>query len=188
MADLAPLSVTFLMTQIIQKWMPRYRSMALRPVHRIKHVVDSEGGLTIGATSVNAIVIAVDAPVLGSPTQVETASKVYGVYLKVEVSHTSGTGRPNCYLAVMKNPGNNLTVVDPTAVGIDDNKRFVIHQEMVMMSGDAGNGLPRVLFNGVIKIPKGMSRFGPNDRLVVLLQSKTVTGDFCLQAHYKEFR
>ncbi len=176
------------MTRIQCILVARFRSMALRPVHRIKHVVDTEGGLTIGTTSVNAVVIAKDAPTLSSVAEVETASKVYGIYLKVEVSHTAGTGRPNCYLAVMKNPGNNLTVVDPTAVGGDDNKRFVIHQEMVMMSGDAGNGLPRVLFNGVIKIPKGMSRFGPNDRLIVLLQSKTVTGDFCLQCHYKEFR
>ncbi len=162
--------------------------MALRPIQRIKHVVDFEGGLTAGTQSNTSIISASDTPVLASTNLIITGSKVYGVYLKVEVSHTSGAGRPNMYMIVFKNPGNNVTIPTANAVGANDAKRYVIHQEMVMTSGDAGNGLPRVLFNGVIKIPKGLSRFGPNDVLYVGLLSPTVVGDFCAQAHYKEFR
>ncbi len=169
--------------------MPRYRSrMALRPIHRIKHVVDIEGGLTAATQSNSPLIAATDAPVLANTTDVMTASQVYGIYLKVEVSHTSGVGRPNMYMSIFKNPGNNLTIPTANAVGSNDNKRYVIHQEMVMTSGDAGNGLPRVMFNGVIKIPKGLSRFGPGDVLYVSLLSPTVVGDFCLQSHFKEFR
>ncbi len=131
-----------------------------------------------------------DAPVLGSPNQCETGSKVNGIYLRVEVLHSSGAGRSNMYLSVFKNPGNNMSATrpPPNATGADDNKRFVIHQEMIMMNGDAGNGQPRVLFNGVIKIPRGYIRNGPNDKLQLLLLTPTVLGDFCVQCHYKEFR
>ncbi len=162
--------------------------MGLRPINRIKHVVDIEGGLTAASQSESPIITAKDAPVLANPEEVMLGSTINGVYLHVEVTHTSGTGRPNVYLAIIKNPGNNLTNPQANAVGSSDEKKFVIHQEMIMMSGDAGNGLPRPIFNGVIKIPKGYRRFGPKDRLYVLLLSPTVVADFCLQAHYKEFR
>ncbi len=164
---------------------------AIRPVHRIKHVVDAEGGTTAGAVSTIDLITTVDAPVLANSNECETGSKVNGIYLRVEVLHSSGAGRSNMYLAVMKNPGNNLAAASfpaINAVGVNDNKRFVIHQEMIMMNGDAGNGQPRVLFNGVIKIPKAYIRNGPSDRLLLLLLTPTVLGDFCVQCHYKEFR
>ncbi len=167
--------------------MSRFRH-SLHPVQRIKHVVDTEGGVT-STVSVTELIKADDAPVLASTNLVQTGSTVHGIYLHVEVLHDAGAGRPNIYLAIQKNPGNNIANINPSAVGADDNKRYVIHQEMIMMSGDAGNGLPRPLFNGVIKIPKGFSRFGPNDSLRLLLITKgSVTGDFCSQCHYKEFR
>ncbi len=170
--------------------LPSRQSMRLRPVHRIKHVVDSEGNVLGTATSVTDLVQTVDAPVLANTNEVETGAKIYGIYLHVEVLHAAGTGRPNIYMAVMKNPGNNINAVNPDAVGSNDNKRFVLHQEMIMMSGDAGNGLPRPLFNGVIKIPKGLSRFGPSDRLQLTMRcgDTGITADTCVQCHYKEFR
>ncbi len=165
--------------------------MALRPVHRIKHVVDVQGSLSDSVSAV-PLIETVDAPTLGSPTQVETGSKVNGIYLKVEVLHSSGNGLPNCYMIVRKNPGNILGpgTIDPKQVGISDDKKWVIHQEMIMGSGDAGNGLPRVLFNGVIKIPRGYIRNGPNDKLEVIMKTgqSPILFDFCLQCHYKEFR
>ncbi len=163
---------------------------SIHPVHRIKHVVDSEGGTTVGVQSVVDLIDTKDAPVLTSVNQCETGSKVNGIYLKVEALHSSGAGRSNMYMAVFKNPGNNLTSVRPNAnaVGGNDSKSYVIHQEMIMLNGDAGNGQPRVLFNGVIKIPKGYIRNGPNDKLQLLLFTPTVLSDWCMQCHYKEFR
>ncbi len=166
----------------------RRRTSSLAPINRIKHVVDVEGNIT-STVSASDIVVTVDQAVLANTNQCQTGSKVNGFYLHVEVLHASGTGRPNIYLAIFKNVGNNLTVPDPSAVGANDNKRYVIHQEMIMMSGDAGNGLPRPLFNGVIVVPKGLRRNGPNDRWTVLMITKgSVVGDMCLQCHYKEFR
>ncbi len=168
--------------------MRRRFNLALRPIQRVKHVVDVEGNIT-STVSITDLVKATDTPVLAQTNQVITASAVNAIYLHVEVLHASGTGRPNIYLAIMKNPGNNLATPDPSAIGSNDNKRFIIHQEMIMMSGDAGNGLPRPIFNGVISIPKGYRRFGPDDTLRMLLITKgSVVADMCAQCHFKEFR
>ncbi len=170
--------------------MPRFRS-SLRPVHRIKHVIDAQGTVDDTPNVIVDLINTVDAPVLAQSNQCETGSKVNGIYLKLEVLHSSGVGLPNFYMLIFKNPGNNLAAaINPKLVGIDDNKRFVIHQEMIMGSGDAGNGLPRVVFNGVIKIPRGYIRNGPNDRLqcIMVTGQSPINFDFCLQCHYKEFR
>ncbi len=167
------------------------RSMSLRPIHRVKHVVDAEGVTVAATVSVIPLIDTVDAPVITSPTQVETASTTNAFYLRVEVLHASTAGRSNAYLMIFKNVGNNISASSrpiPNAVGISDMKRYVIHQEMVMLNGDAGNGQPRTLFNGVISIPKGMRRNGPDDQLQLVLFTPTVVMDFCVQCIYKEFK
>ncbi len=167
-----------------------YRRMgAMRPINRIKHVVDSSGTVTAAATLASSIVNAKDAPVLANVTEVQTGSKVNGIYLHVEVSpnETDAGAIPNVYMAVYKSPSGLAGTIDPTNVGANDLKKFVIHQEMVMMNNLAG-GNPRTLFNGVIVIPRGMRRFGPDDTLVISARSTAVNFAICWQAHYKEFR
>ncbi len=163
------------------------RGLALRPVHRIKHVIDVQGGMVAGTQVTNDLIKTVDAPVLANVTEVETGSKVNGIYLKVEAYATSTAALANLYLAIIKNPGDSLTGFTINAIGANDNKRFVIHQEMVMMEKNT-TGNPRTVFNGVIVIPKGYRRMGPNDTLEIKLLTPGVSADFCFQAHYKEFR
>ncbi len=167
----------------------RRMSMALRPVHRIKHVVDTSATLAGGTALPISLINSVDAPVLGNTAEVETGSKVNGIYLKVEVgsNETDAGAIPNVYLIVFKNPGGNLTLPVPNAVGGNDNKRYVIHQEMVMLNNVAA-GNPRILFNGVIVIPKGFRRFGPGDALQINILSPALNITLCVQCHYKEFR
>ncbi len=163
--------------------------MSIRPVHRIKHVVDFNSNLTAGSQLAIPLVTAVDAPILANAEEVETGAKVNGIYLKVEVAGNEATASeiPNVYMIVWKNAGNNLTAPVPNNVGPNDNKRYVIHQEMIMLENKIG-GNPRVLFNGVIVIPRGFRRFGPNDRLLLELLAPAVTITECIQCHYKEFR
>ncbi len=161
---------------------------SLTPINRIKHVIDAEGTITDTQTVVD-LIATVDAPTRASITQCETGSKSYGVFLNVECNRTSGTGRSNTYLAVVKNPANDIAFPGADNVGQSSKKKFVLHQEMVML-GDFVENIPRTLFKGVVKIPKGYARNGPDDKLQVLLimGGNSVTADFCLQAHYKEFR
>jgi len=172
--------------------MPRGRfSAAMHPVQRIKHVIDSSQVIAKGTAFPIVIVSATDTPTLGVSTSVITGSKVHGIYLKIEVASNDVTDPgiiPNCYLTVYKNPGDNITQPVPNTIGTSDNKRFVIHQEMVMLENTGRGGNARILFNGVIKIPKGYSRFGPNDKLYVVILSPQLDIAQCLQCHYKEFR
>ncbi len=164
------------------------RGRGLRPVNRIKHVIDKQGAVALGVTDTTNLLTTVDTPTVGSSSGVETGSTVNGIYLKVEVVNTGTTGvLANAYMLVGKNPGGNITLPVANVVGINDNKRFVIHQEMVMLNM-TDNGNPRTLFNGVIVIPRGYRRNAPNDLLQLSIFSPGVELSFCVQCHYKEFR
>ncbi len=168
----------------------RFRS-SIRPVNRIKHVVDAQNAVPVNTKISVVLMQADDNPALASTQEVNTGATVNGFYLTVEAvaSETSTTATPNLYLIVYKNVGNNLTMPNGNAVGSHDNKRFVIHQEMVMINPLDG-GSPRNVFKGVIGIPKGYRRFGPSDRLEIqyFIPSTGVAINACLQCHYKEFR
>ncbi len=168
----------------------RNRGMALRPVQRIKHVVDSQATLALNTVLPTVVIVASDAPTLSLTKSVQTGSKIYGIYLRVEVASNDAQvsgAVPNVYMIVAKNPGGNLTLPNPNSVGSSDNKRFVIHQEMVMIQNVVSSN-PRTLFNGVIAIPRGYSRFGPNDELTVSILSPAIDISLCMQVHFKEFR
>ncbi len=163
------------------------RRSNLNVIHRIKHVVDLQQGIVLGVVTDNVLIQSVDAPVLANTKEVETGCKVNGIYLKVECYATTAGALSNVYMSVYKNQGGNITAPTPNTVGANDNKRYVIHQEMIMLEQSV-NGNPRVLFNGVIALPRGYRRFGPGDLLNVTFLSPGVNINLCLQCHYKEFR
>ncbi len=168
--------------------MPRFsRSMAKRPIHSIKHIVDQQFGLVGGAQQNFDVVKTVDAPVLGNVTEVETRCRVNAIYLTVECAATTSGALSNIYLAVFKNPGSNLTLPAPNTLGSNDNKRFVIHQEMALTErSTAGN--PRNLFKGVIMFPKGYRSMSIDDRITLIFLSPGTNQDVCFQCIYKEYR
>ncbi len=172
--------------------MARYRSrMALRPINRIKHVVDSSATVAAAAAGIFVLASATDTPTLGVTSSVETGSKINGFYFRFEVASNEAIDLgaiPNFYLIVTKNPGGNITVPAANAVGADDNKRFVIHQEMTMIENKGQGSNARTAFNGVVVVPKGMRRMGPNDVWTVQTLCPALDTAQCFQAHYKEFR
>ncbi len=165
----------------------RFRGSALRPVHRIKHVVDKQAGVILGTADLTNLILAKDAPVLANTNEVETGSKVNGIYLNIEAYATTAAALANIYISILKNPGQVLPLINPNTVGSSDDKRYVIHQEMKMLEQSV-NGNPRTIFNGVIVIPRGYRRFGPNDALLLTLLAPGVNISYCVQCHYKEFR
>ncbi len=178
------------MPQTHLETMPRFRSrrdLNLRPVNRIKHVVDNQQGIVLATKTTNTLAVAKDAPVLANTSEVQTGSTINGIYLKVECYATTAAALANVYMYIMKNPGNNLATPAPNVVGADDNKKYVIHQEMAMLEQSV-NGNPRTLFNGVIAIPRGYRRFDPGDVLSITYLAPGVNISVCHQCHYKEFR
>ncbi len=171
--------------------MPRHYKMALRPINRIKHVVDSSVTLAAAVNGNFAIALATDTPTLAATTNVETGCKINGFYLRVEAASNEAIDLgaiPNFYMIVWKNVGGNLTDPVPNAVGANDNKRFVIHQEMTMLENKGQGSNARTVFNGVVVVPKGMRRMGPNDEWQVQIFCPALATVVCFQAHYKEFR
>ncbi len=172
--------------------MPRFRrQMALRPVQRIKHIVDQNAALGANTTLIVDVVSATDTPTLGATTSVITGSKVYGIYIKALIASNEAIDLgaiPNVYFAVRKNPAGNLSVESISTLGDSDEKRYYLHQEMSMIENKGQGSNATVLFNGVVKIPKSMSRMGPGDKIQVVWLSPAIDVVVCLQAHYKEFR
>ncbi len=165
----------------------RNRGLGLRPVNRIKHVVDIQFGAALGVETDHALATASDTPDLANVDEVQTGATVNAIYLKVEANATSSAALANMYMIVYKNPGGNILGPTPNTVGANDNKRFVIHQEMIMFQQQTGSN-PRTVFNGVISIPRGYRRFGPNDTLNIRFLAPGVSINACFQCHYKEFR
>ncbi len=169
----------------------------LRPVQSLKHIVDTNGGILGGSPSTTDVVNAVDAPVIASPNNVQQGCKVHAIFLNVQVvMDTKGGGINNIYMIVYKNPGGNVTAPAVDAVGVSDKRKFVLHQEMLMLSNEHVTvtqfAVPRTLFKGVVRIPPRLNRFGYNDKLQVVIGHRnaeaTQKSDFCLESVYKEFR
>ncbi len=168
----------------------RYRT-SLRPINRIKHVADSQTSIPINTNVPVIIAVAKDNPVLSVASECALGCKINAFFISVEVvaSELDAGATPNFYWYLWKNPGANLTAPQPNSVGTSDNKKHVIHQEMVMINAVV-NGTPRSVFKGVIVIPKGMRRMGPEDQWLMqhFIPSTGVTVNSCAQVHYKEFR
>ncbi len=160
---------------------------SLRPINRIKHVVDGQAATTAGTQIAVSLIDTVDTPLITDTDGVETGSTVNAIYLRSEAIATSAAALPNIYMFVFKNPASALTAPEGNVVGVSDFKKYVIHQEMVMMQKVAPSN-PRTLFNGVIVIPRGYRRNGPDDNMSVLYFSPGINFEVCTQCHYKEFR
>ncbi len=168
--------------------LPRFRKQSLRPIHRIKHVIDQQLGLVLANAQEFNLVESVDAPVLANTNEVESGSTVNGLYLNVEAYATTAGALANIYLYIWKNNGGNLSSQPaPNVVGSSDYKKLIFHQEMKMLEQSV-NGNPRTIFNGVIVIPKHMRRMGINDLISLRLLTPGVNASVCFQCHYKEFR
>ncbi len=176
------------------------RGMRLRPVDSIKHIVEANGSIVGAAPSTIDVITAAATSALDVKAATNTVfrgSTVNAIYLRVEVVATVAAGGvDNLYMAIFKNPGNNLTIGNLDALGTSDIRKFVIHQEMIMTGQAGGNpgsaNIPRTMFNGVVSIPRGYRRNGVSDRLQIVLQHRTgeatQRSNFCIECIYKEFR
>jgi len=169
------------------------RALAIRPVSSLKHIVDTSGAITAGVPSITDLMIQNDSPVTTVSNQVHTGSHVKAIYLKVEVHGAiayAGVGR--IYFYVYKDPSSEIIAPGVDNVGTSTRRKFVIHQEMLMISAqvDAAS-FPRTMFKGVILIPQRYQRFGDLDRLRFVIGNApgetTGQSDWCLQCIYKEF-
>jgi len=170
-------------------------NLAIRPVNSLKHVVDTATSAVAGGiVSVVILSEAEDAPVAANPTHVRIGSVINSIYIRVEVKATANFNTvPRIYMAIQKNPGNEHPSANPSSIGDSDLRKFIIHQEMTMVgeASDNSGGLPRTMFQGVVKLPSRYRRFGVNDRLICTFSlddgETTAIVNACVQCIYKEF-
>ncbi len=173
------------------------RALALRPINSLKHIVDTSGRAIAGAQNTTDIAIQNDLPSTTSVNQVHTGSAVKAIFLNIQVRGVIAYGGvPRIYFILFKNPGNQVPAPALDAVGISPKRKWVLHQEMIMVD-DVGlaatnpTSFPRTMFKGVIKIPKRYQRMGDADKLSFVIGNAAgeATGatDWCLQSIYREF-
>ena len=178
--------------------MPRFnRALALRPINQLKHVVDTSGVTSLALPSTTELAVQVDLPSTTAVNQVHVGSAVKAIFLNVQINGSIiYSGIPRVYFLVYKNPGNQVPVPDPSNIGISPRRKFVIHQEMMMVdpvgpAASSPSSFPRTMFKGVILIPKRYQRFGDGDKLTFVIQNALgeTNGqtDWCVQCIYKEF-
>ncbi len=168
------------------------RALRLRPVNSVKHIVETNGLVTAALQSVTDVINTVDAPIFTNTVNNHVGSNVRAIYLRVEVAgRTAAGGIPNIYMAVMKNPANEISIPNLDVIGGTDKRKFFIHQEMIMLNALSDGSFPRTMFKGVILIPRHYQRNGIDDKLQVILQHRsgeaTQSTDFCIECIYKEF-
>ncbi len=173
----------------------RRRALRVRPVQSLKHVIDTNGGVSGGGQSVNDVANTVSNPVDTTPNAVQVGSTINAIFLRVEViQKVAAGGVDNIYMYVYKNPSGNLATPAVDGVGATDKRRFVLHQEMVMTGTvlTAASAIPKTLFKGVVLLPRNLRRMGVDDKLQVVIGHRsgevTQQSNFCLQCIYKEFR
>jgi len=173
------------------------RALSIRPVQSIKHIIETTGLVSLAAASITDLINTVNFPDVGvNPNANNPGSSVHSIYLRVEVIGViAAGGNDNIYMAVVKNPGANFSFPVIDQFGVSDIRRFVIHQEMVMLTpfeATGTTGFPRTMFKGVIRIPRGYKRNGLEDKLQLIIQHSTgeasQTTRFCVECIYKEFQ
>ncbi len=165
----------------------RRRSFAPRAViNSIKNVHVFQGAVTT-TDRTDVLAKAVTAP---SPTVTSDVSHgciIKAVWIAINCEGTGANSVLNTFDAyLIKNPGANLTLPDPIAVGSSNEKKFVFKQWRFML-GNTDNGSPINHWEGWIKIPKRYQRFGTDD-ILDLVTVAGVTANFCGQAIYKWYR
>ncbi len=74
----------------------------------------------------------------------------------------------------------------PSRVGTNPNKNQVLHQEKGLV-GDAADG-SKMIFQGVIRIPRGKQRIGRGTKLVLVAGKEADDKFFCVRTIYKSYR
>ncbi len=167
----------------------RRRSFAPRSViNSIKNVRNFAVGST-GTTAAVDLAKAVTAPSPTVSSDVSHGCIIRAIYCIFDGCGLGGTGVINdLHFYIIKNPGANLTVPAPLAVGTSNEKKFVFRQWKFMIMRNQDGNTP-FHWEGWLKIPKRYQRMGTDDKLTVVHACTSgLTGHFSGQIIYKWYR
>ncbi len=174
------------------------RGLALRPIVSTKNVVDNSG-VVVGNTSqvLQTLISGVDETTRGAGSnEVNRSATVKGIYLSLFFGSSTNVASPAVPLMdwyIIFDKGGRLSVTPsfganqnqfptPGATGISINVNSIIHEEKGLV-GEQNDGA-KMVFQGVVKLPRHMSKFAAQDKLVLVARSNEDTA-FCLKCIYK---
>ncbi len=161
-----------------------------RPViNSIKHVIDTEGGLT---STVSVVPLAKGVGTQSdpfNPNNVVVGSRINAFYISIFIIGATGapvTGSQNWYIARQHSGQSNSGFPDPGTTGTSLLRNQIIHQEKGLVGSGDGTAMA---FKGVVVVPRGMRRMREGDNWNIYLKNNSAdSATFCLQSIYKSFR
>ncbi len=186
--------------------MPFRRRMSFkRPINAIKNIVDQQGVLIADTAPsgqlLKTIVTGVDNPAVDAATnEVQAGSTVTSIYLSLFFGTKGNASAVNpevvdWYIIYdvagrMSEGGTfgNGAAVLPIAssAGESVNRNQILHMEKGIV-GDAADG-SKMVFAGVIRIPRGKQRIGIGTKIHIVAQKQEGDKFFCLKAIYKYYQ
>ncbi len=190
------------MTMVVYQPVPFRRNfMAKRPINSIKNVVDTSGAIVaLTNTVLQNIIQGEDTTIrAGQVFAVERGGVVKGFFLSLffasDVNQAaSAVPLLDWYCIVDKggilnssptfgNGAGDYPIPGGTGTAVNVNK--IIHEEKGLI-GEKNDG-SKMVFQGVIKIPRGMQRINIEDRITIIARAND-EAIFCLKCIYKWYK
>ncbi len=135
----------------------------------------------------NSISKAVDSPDNTVDNQVARGSKIYRIWLSLDVCGLAATGvLQNTGFYLFKNQGANLTPPDPFNTGNSNEKKFIFKEWNAMTMRNQDGNTP-YHWEGWVKIPKIYQRQGADDIISISVATDSAAGHFAFKFLYKYF-
>lgn len=174
--------------------MPGFRrGNSLRPINSQKHE-NSWSFLVQNASSIQTIVMIKGVERGGiataTPEEVQIGAKVSSIYVEFNLNGVDNSGTSQIFhWIIFKNPNNHVASLDPALYNTNV-KSKILKRGMEMLPeiplGSGGTVQTKRIF--VVKIPKGMQRFGDDDRLQMNYKSTSASSiNFCGITIFKEY-
>ncbi len=166
----------------------------MRPVINSQKHENTWSNLGQNASTVQTIVIikGVQAGSIDTtnPQEVTIGSKVSSVFFETNLNGVDNSGTVQVFhWAIIKNPNNTISGFDPATYN-GRSKSKVLKRGMEMLPeiplGSGGTVQTKRVF--VLKIPKGLQRFGDDDQLQLHYKSTSASGiNYCGITIFKEY-
>ncbi len=160
----------------------------MRPlIHSVKHYVQATLTTVTAAAEVSFDIITVsEAPTAND--QVEEGANVKACYVELWIEGTVTNQFFTVCLWKAPTGQADMSITNMANLGNFSGKKNILFTSQGL-AGNDGVGGPLPIMRGWYKIPKGKSRFGAGDRLVLQVASRGDNSlNFCGFATYKEYR
>ncbi len=178
------------------------RGFQKRPIDSTKNVVDNSGAIVASTDTVlQSLITGTDTTTRGSgDNQVERGGSVKGFYLSLFFAqdvNSAAAAVPLMDWYIMVDKGQNLTsnpqsfgngakdIPVPGSTGSALNVNKIIHEEKGLI-GEKNDG-SKMVFQGVIKLPRGMQTFNIGDTVALVARSNE-DAIFCLKCIYRWYK